>query len=122
MGMGAIPCHGVITTVEKLREFLPNEMGQLEKIVSIDDLGSMLNASEDISKSINDAFSKLQEQFEIQTGGLTLELGCYDPDLGDCYDDLKKGVTFFVGGTHQITRAGILYQDLWENASWTVFG
>lgn len=132
--MGAIPCHGQTTTLDKLRKLLPKELAECEKVLTTvmdedtdepmnwDSVCRMVDYQENFPPLVEDAIKLLQEQFQVATGGLTLSFGMYHDDEGDRYDDLEDGAVFFVGGVYVQSEAAIANKDLWEDVSWTVYG
>jgi hypothetical protein len=140
--MDSAPCSGTIMPMNSVRKLVPEELAALEK--HLDAHGNTLAAlaeavhHDDPEQLDGDAnyrqqaiafWEELREQFEIVTlvgeSCLEIYLGYYDQDAGGAYDNLScnsDGSYFSIGGTHDLTPAGEMFQEHWDEELWTQFG
>lgn len=135
MGMGSIPCHADVISLENLRKLCPATMQDIENhpeweafggwgeaSTYLDELG--YNNEETPPLFLRPHYRELQEAFQKVTG-LKLFLNYYDPESGDRYDELpdgEDGFYFSVDGVWQRTESGEKYKEYIETRTWTVFG
>lgn len=143
MGMGSAACHATTISLENLRGLCPDELGELEKALeqeglslhefALDSSAQSLEmedgepVGEKQKKSILVAWATLCSSFEAKTrvgdSHLFLDIGSYDPDSGDRYDDFESDETFYfeVWGHKQLSPAGEAFQHLLKDKTWTQY-
>jgi len=131
MGMGTIPCHGTVISDDDLKKLCPVEYKRLEELLdkvdsSIDGLARDFAMEDGINQDVGHAYADLCVAFEkatkIENGHLTLDLGYYDSENGDRYDELEENHYWDVGGVWQRTPAGEKFSNIVTEKSWTQFG
>ena len=137
MGMGSAPAHAWVISLENLRGMLPVQVKVVEDTflpVELDwdefarSIDHDLTLSEDNERAtkVLAAWEQLQAAFEHATqtdwSKLSLEIGWYDRESGDRYDDLENGAYFYVEGMTCLSPAGERFQNKIDEKAWTVFG
>ena len=135
MGMGSIPCHADVISLENLRKLCPGFSSSTSNGRLLEEFGGWEAAARHIDECgpdydettplfLKPHYRELQEAFNEVTG-LTLFLNYYDPESGDRYDELpdgEDGFYFSVDGVWQRTESGEKYKEYIETGTWTVFG
>lgn len=136
MGMGSIPCHADVISLENLRKLCPATMQDIEKHPDWEAFGGWESAARHLDEcgpdyeevpamlSLKPLYRELREAFNKVTG-LTLFLNYYDPEAGDRYDELpdgSDGLYFSVDGVWQRTESGEKFKEYIDTGTWTVFG
>ena len=137
MGMGTAPAHAWVISLETLRGMLPVQVKEVEDAFepceldwnefsrSVDRDCSLSGDNERATKVLA-AWEQLQAAFEHATltgwAGLTLNIGYYDREEGDRYDELEDGAYFYMEGMTCLSPAGERFKGKIEEKAWTVFG
>ena len=126
MGMGAGACYGWVISYDDLKKICPKEMGLIdERVEEFEGWGEVSRRFE--FNELPDIFEKSVEdligQFFSNTN-LTLNLGFYNADDGDRYDqvDSHEGCVFFVDGMVSLTPAGEKFKEVVRERLWTQYG
>jgi len=137
MGMGTAPAHAWVISLETLRGMLPVQVKGVEDsflTVELDwdefaraiDHDLTLSFDNEKATVVLAAWEQLQAAFAHATmtgsAGLTLEIGWYDREQGDRYDELENGAYFYVDGMTCLSPAGERFKNKIEEKTWTVFG
>ena len=137
MGMGSAPAHAWVISKDNLRALLPAYVA-FEALLSlhdktVDDYALSISKDElleDVSEEDNEAIDKAWGEVEaafktattVGESSLELDIGYYNREEGDLYDDLEDGAYFTVDNVLDFTPAGNKFKDKLENASWTIYG
>jgi hypothetical protein len=130
MGMGNAPCHAWIISLEGLKAICPEAVEAFEAILTERDFTWDSFARdlelEEVPDDLLAHWETLQRAFEAATtvngSHLELDIGFYDSEKGDLYDELESGCYFTVDGVTQLTEAGRKFKEHLTEQSWTVFG
>lgn len=130
MSMGYASGYADTVDENTVKEFCPAEFKAFMETVeqssqSLDEVARLTNFSpideDEIDKDVYQAYIRLQEAFERNTG-LTLDLSFHDADEeGDRYDDVN-GPFWAVDGVYQITPAGKKMMSFINRVNFVTFG
>jgi hypothetical protein len=139
MGMGSIPCHADVISLENLRKLCPafssTSNDALHPSRLLEEFGGWGAAARHLDECgpdydetcplfLKTHYRELREEFNEVTG-LTLFLNYYDLEAGDRYDELpdgEDGFYFSVDGVWQRTESGEKFKEYIMTGTWTVFG
>lgn len=123
MGMGYGSNYADIISSEYVAIFCSDEHRQFMMALSKHevDFNTFCQESEEMEKEIIDAFTKMQEAFNVATG-LDLETGYHSSeDTGDKYDEVDGGY-YSVDGMYEMTQAGKNIGEMVKRKFWVTFG
>lgn len=138
MSSGHYACYATITTWEKLKEFIPDDVQIFLDVLSVvgldvDEWHQCVRLSDDGDTSEEDwklidaAWRVFRRAFEeattIQGQHLTLDVAYRDSDNGDKYDtEEASGGFFIVENVFHRTGAALRHHALLIDASWVEYG
>jgi len=152
MGMGTSACSATCTEWQHVQKLCEQETKALEQLLEKYEVNGLagvaclldessgghedyeaLELDVEAFKEIYLAWEDVQHAFSKATTvrvhaeemSLTLDIGHYDSDNGDRYDDEEirgRGYYLHVEGCWKLTPAGEKFKDIIEKKFWTVFG
>jgi hypothetical protein len=125
MGMGASACYGWVISYDDLKKICLKEIDNIEVSEEFEDWGEVSRGFEfnELPVGMQKSVEDLIGQFFSNTN-LTLNLGFYNADDGDRYDqvDSHESCVFFVDGMVSRTPAGEKLKDVVRERLWTQYG
>lgn len=137
MGMGYFANNAQITTLDKLKEFMPDEVEQF--LNTLEEVGASFDEwcksveydmevgdlEEEDYKRIEGEWVKFAKSFELKTtiyGNHLKIIPAYREERERYDSEEAVGGFFIIDNVYKMTEPALLFRSLWIDASWCDYG